>query len=970
MAHSLRTFGVCVALWTASALAAAEPVVVADRAASPPTIDGKLDDAAWAKGPWLTGFSLLGATDRAPEAQTRFQLAFDDTWLYLAAELFEPHVNQLRAEVTERDGKVHHDDCLEFMLDPDGDRVEYYHFTVNPGGVQYDSELRQAGHVCTLEWDCTWRVATKVGAAAWTVEMAIPLVELGLNERSRGPWAFNVTRERKAGKRELSSFAPMLGGFHQPERFAALRLTNARIDRFLWAIKPAYGTRTAPGGRGLVFSGKTYVTNQTGKFRFFSLVAKLIGKRGTQSAAAVPAGLDKGQAREYEFAVPTQEQGSQMLRLELVDRRNPATVYAVKHTLVTVSYVPVYVTLTRPGYRDCIYATQRLSELEMDVKVALPAPRLKGCALRVALCAQGSQTAVAVKKAAPVQEANSLRLPIPGLEVGAYTLGVQVIGRDGSVLHEVSKLVRKLPAVQHEWRIGEHGVLLHNGEPYLPFGWFSIPFEDMAKPDCPYTAMQKYNSQYYPVEKVRANLDQAAAAGTYVAIYPYPTNRMMSPASVWGKPLTQAEADALRERIRALKDHPGLLGWYMADEPELRPALPERTRQIYEVVALEDPFHPCIMLNDTVAGIYKYVDGGDVLMPDPYPCFIRGKHAASPIEKVGAFMRACQDAGDGKKAAWITPQAFNYGDCGRLNNRAPNFAELRNMCFQAVVYGAKGFLWFTYSHCRNYTDIRVGMPFLAREVALLKPAVLAPTLANAVEIEAAQPKHLHVSARQAAGIVYIFAVNTATESQQVRLKPKWPKRPQRAHVVSEGRSIPVGDDGAFADQFGPYAAHVYTSSALRSNLPNIAAVHAEIAGLEAERKRPGNLAFEDSGVEVTVSSRSRYGSTPARVVDGVRDGMCWRDGTRRKLPDWLQLTWPRPVKIGRVAVYSDTAAAVELQVPDGEDWRTVSSAEPSREARLDARFSPVETKALRVLVAATREGCDYTTIHEVEAYAQ
>ena len=59
---------------------------------------------------------------------------------------------------------------------------------------------------------------------------------------------------------------------------------------------------------------------------------------------------------------------------------------------------------------------------------------------------------------------------------------------------------------------------------------------------------------------------------------------MVSPASVWGQPLTDEEAAGLRERVRALKDHPGVFAWYMADEPELRPALVERCRKLYETV--------------------------------------------------------------------------------------------------------------------------------------------------------------------------------------------------------------------------------------------------------------------------------------------------------------------------------------------------------------------------------------------------
>ena len=88
------------------------------------------------------------------------------------------------------------------------------------------------------------------------------------------------------------------------------------------------------------------------------------------------------------------------------------------------------------------------------------------------------------------------------------------------------------------------------------------------------------------------------------------------------------------------------------------------------------------------------------------------------------------------------------------------------MTYQAVVYGATGFLWYTFSHAGNYPDIGLGMPFLAREVQRLKAFVLSPDVPDAVRVNAPKPEHIHVSLRRAREAERPLAVNTATETNR------------------------------------------------------------------------------------------------------------------------------------------------------------------------------------------------------------
>ncbi|MCC6487760.1 MAG: hypothetical protein IT364_09690, partial [Candidatus Hydrogenedentes bacterium] len=671
----------------------ADLTVQALAAGAPPLIDGKLDDAVWQEGVWASGFSLLDKPEVIVEVQTRFKVAMDASNVYFAVRADEPDMANQVKSVAERDGKVYLDECVEIMMGADPEGSRYLHFIVNPLGAVFDEELFNEGNEANQAWDSGCTVGVMAEANAWTLELAVPIVVIGVSVKGESGWILNVARERRSGQvEELSSFAPLTGGFHQPTRYAALQLPGVDLSQFLWGVRYPYEIEVRPEGDALTCTAKTFLENQTGAFRFFTLRPKWRAGDAEIAGPDVLGGLDAGQSKEVTFAFPVPRRGEGTLSIEVRDRANPDSLWALRTRQMTLEYVPIIVNVTRPHYRNNIYATESLDAIQASLQLAVSAEQRAGANLLVSLAAESKPGEPVAQQTFPANEdAMTVSLRIPELEVGRYLFAV-ALQRNEETFERAETIIRKLPKVDHEWRLDENNVLLHNGEPFLPFGWFAMPAEEMAKPDCPYNAAHDYNAHWYSVEKNRATLDAFAAAGKVLTIDPYPSHEMTDSPALWGQPLSEDDAEGVRQRVRALKDHPGLFAWYMADEPELVPALPERMRQLREVVAEEDPYHPCIMLNDTIAGIYKYVDGGDVLMPDPYPCFVKGGIAAVPIQKVSEFMRAACDAAQGRRALWITPQAFNYGDYGRENNRAPTFTELRNMTYQAVVEGTTGFL--------------------------------------------------------------------------------------------------------------------------------------------------------------------------------------------------------------------------------------------------------------------------------------
>jgi len=173
---------------------------------APDAIDGDLGDPVWSRADWHTGFSRLDRVHEQAAPQTRFKTAFDDGRLHFAVECFEPELDKIRAECTERDSGVWGDDCVEVFLSLAEDTRRYVHIVVNSRGVIADGAYNEDGGRSSA-WNCAGEAAARTRAGSWTVELSIPFHQLQVTPKPDNCWAFNVARERKVAGSELSSFA-------------------------------------------------------------------------------------------------------------------------------------------------------------------------------------------------------------------------------------------------------------------------------------------------------------------------------------------------------------------------------------------------------------------------------------------------------------------------------------------------------------------------------------------------------------------------------------------------------------------------------------------------------------------------------------------------------------------------------------------------------------------------------------------
>jgi hypothetical protein len=977
--HPNRFAGILLAgaLWTAAfpALAALN----APRCAPAPAIDGQLDDAAWAAVEWQGGqFTELNRPDRVVDVQTRFKILHDAENLYIAVKLDEPKMASLRCLETERDGRVYTDDCVEIFLDANGDKSTLFQFVVNSAGVVYDSEVRQGGHVHSSLWNAAGlRVATVQAADHWTVELAVPFVALNLDSGSKGAWGFNMGRERYAGDaQELSSFTPLTGSFLQPSMFSQLTLTGADLSAYLWDVKPPFDIRARAQNGVPTLEVKTFIANRTGAFRFLKLTAALDTQGGGRNEKTV--GLDDGQGTDLEFAIPAGANGPAKLSLEIADRRS-GQVLATRVFPVTVNYSPLAIQITSPSYRNDIFATQELKEITGRVAVRVDAARMVGRQLRIALLAEDGQAAAECKLAVAADV--DFSLPVAKIADGTYRLRCEMLDALGTVEHQSTVPIRKLAPSENEVRLDENLILHVNGKPFLAWGWYSVRESDLPRMGkLGYNVVVDYNAYYRSDVQLKAWFDQVHAAGMKALINPYPTRNLGVDAENKeraGQPLSPEDATAIRGFVHRWKDHPALLAWYIADEPELVPVLPARLEAIHDLCADEDPYHPTVMLNDSIGGIQTYINAGDIMLPDPYPLFIQGGNAASPIEKVSQFIAAIREASQGARArrgAWVCPQIFNYGDYGAENNRQPDFAEMRNMFYQAIAEGASGAACYTYYQAVNYPEMMRGMHFLVQEARRLEPMILAPHRSQ--RLTSSAPAGLFLADyRKVGDREYVIAVNLSPKAVDAVTITLPEGAATTWQVFSEARAV-TAVDGKLTDSFGRYAVHVYTTDADAARSLSLAKAQAEVDKILADlaRGKSGNLASYVCGVTVKAISGepAKYPKALWHVLDGVPVGGGW-DPVSYTTGEWLELAFPKPVLIGRVGVISENIAEAVAQVPDGQGgWREVGTlrGEPGQE-NLTVSFEPVQTSALRIAVKAAKPATDIMVskgILEIEAY--
>jgi len=203
------------------------------KTATPPKIDGVLDDPAWQAATLLT---LVDSLDGRPtQLRTTARLTWDAEALYVAFDCEDPDV---WGTFRNRDDPIYTQEAVEIFIDADADGKTYDEIEVSPHNVVFDAYFPARRQGMDLSWDSGIQSAVKVDGTiddasdrdhGWTVEMRIPFARLHsvprLPPQPGDRWRFNLYRLEMPDRKNAQgqALSPLfVGDFHAVDRFAWL----------------------------------------------------------------------------------------------------------------------------------------------------------------------------------------------------------------------------------------------------------------------------------------------------------------------------------------------------------------------------------------------------------------------------------------------------------------------------------------------------------------------------------------------------------------------------------------------------------------------------------------------------------------------------------------------------------------------------------------------------------------------------
>ncbi len=346
---------------------------------------------------------------------------------------------------------------------------------------------------------------------------------------------------------------------------------------------------------------------------------------------------------------------------------------------------------------------------------------------------------------------------------------------DGPLKEE--KLTLPFPIPRY---LDEAGNLLVNDHPFFPFGLYDVNDVSM--------------------------LNQVAAAGinTVELDISRVTEQFMTTAESLGVKVIICfgydNVQIVKQTVQRWKTYPALLGWYIYDEPDLRGIHRRDFFEIYKAVKEIDPFRPVTTSFGSPPRFREFIDGVDIIMPDPYPV------PNNPLFKV---YEACQTANEAiedepDKTLFATLQSFAW-----RGQRPPATAEMRAMVYLALASDAKGILHFTYAGYgqflpNTHPELWAELKVLSEEIRKIEPILFWPTQKMGVS-EDGSIAYL-VKKKKCDKVIKVIDIIAVNATSQVGLLTI--NMGERPNVILGSDSAQILENG-FRDQIEGFGVRIY-----------------------------------------------------------------------------------------------------------------------------------------------------------------
>ncbi len=260
--------------------------------------------------------------------------------------------------------------------------------------------------------------------------------------------------------------------------------------------------------------------------------------------------------------------------------------------------------------------------------------------------------------------------------------------------------------------------------------------------------------------------------------------------------------------VRAFRDHPAIICWYLVDEPEGWWAQQDGGKQeadladLFRAVKALDPYRPS-QLNwyawQPGKGGYGGLAATDLGSLDRYPVGASA-NAMKSIADIAMQMNRDSRPRCQPTAFWV--QMYGYDDAVR----EPTPAEERCMTYLCLIHGMRAIYYFIYKPMSG--DLWASMTPLGMELRTLQPLLGGPPARELAVAQTADTVHYCVW-RTADGLLLI-AANAGLEARQATfdLQGLVGRSASAATVLFEDRAAALAGT-RLSDRFAPCERHVY-----------------------------------------------------------------------------------------------------------------------------------------------------------------
>lgn len=204
------------------------------------TIDGIVDEPVWDEIAPVELKQKVPDAGAPPTQQTQLRMAYDNTYLYLSARMYDAEPDRIIANTKKRDDFTENTEWCGFLIDTYDDRENALAFYVTPTGSKLDMAISndaEGGAAFNLSWDSYWDAASTVTDEGWFAEIRIPFAVLPF-EVINGEFVMGITAFRYLARNDETDIYPprnpSLGSSFKPS------LTQRFVFKDVEARKPVY----------------------------------------------------------------------------------------------------------------------------------------------------------------------------------------------------------------------------------------------------------------------------------------------------------------------------------------------------------------------------------------------------------------------------------------------------------------------------------------------------------------------------------------------------------------------------------------------------------------------------------------------------------------------------------------------------------------------------------------------------------